>query len=49
MLETILIILVVLWLIGFVTSNTFGGGLHLLLVIAFIVFLVRFLTGRRVA
>jgi hypothetical protein len=49
MLETVLIILVVLWLIGFITSNTFGGGLHLLLVIALVLFVLRFFTGRKVA
>ncbi len=48
MLETIIVILLVLWLIGLVTSNTFGGVLHLLLVIALVVFVVRLLTGRRV-
>ncbi|MGI8885146.1 MAG: lmo0937 family membrane protein [Pyrinomonadaceae bacterium] len=48
MLETIIVILLVLWLIGLVTSNTFGGILHLLLVIALVVFVIRLLTGRRV-
>lgn len=47
MLETIIILLLVLWLIGLVTSNTFGGILHLLLVVALVVFVVRVLTGRR--
>ncbi len=47
MLETIIIILLVLWLIGLVTSNTFGGILHLLLVVALVVFVVRVSTGRR--
>ena len=47
MLETIIVILLVLWLIGLVTSNTFGGILHLLLVIALVVFVIRLLTGRR--
>ena len=41
MLETIAIILVVLWLLGFVTSYTMGGFIHALLVIAVIVILVR--------
>lgn len=49
MLETILIILLVLWLIGFVTSNTFGGVLHLLLLVAAIVLVFRIVSGRRVA
>lgn len=48
MLETIIVILLVLWLIGLVTSNTFGGVLHLLLVIALVIFVIRLLTGRRV-
>lgn len=48
MLETIIVILLVLWLIGLVTSNTFGGILHLLLVIALVIFVIRLLTGRRV-
>lgn len=47
MLETIIVILLVLWLIGLVTSNTFGGILHLLLLVALVVFIVRLLTGRR--
>ncbi|REJ77603.1 MAG: lmo0937 family membrane protein [Acidobacteria bacterium] len=48
MIWTIIVILLVLWLIGVVTTNTFGGVLHLLLVIALVVFVVRLLTGRRV-
>ena len=48
MLETIAIILVVLWLLGFVTSYTMGGFIHALLVIAVIVILVRVIQGRRV-
>ena len=48
MLETIAIILVVLWLLGFVTSNTMGGLIHILLVIAVVVILVRVIQGRRV-
>lgn len=48
MLETIIVILLVLWLIGLVTSNTFGGILHLLLLVALVVFIVRLLTGRKV-
>ena len=48
MLETIIVILLVLWLIGLVTSNTFGGILHLLLLVALVVFIIRLLTGRRV-
>jgi len=48
MLRTILIILVVLWLLGVVTSYTLGGLIHLLLVVAVVILVVRLLTGRRV-
>jgi len=47
MLETIAIIMVVLWLLGIVTSNTMGGFIHALLVIAVVVILVRVVRGRR--
>jgi low affinity Fe/Cu permease len=47
MLETIAIILIVLWLLGFVTSYTMGGLIHILLVIAIVVILVRLIQGRR--
>jgi hypothetical protein len=45
MLETIAIILVVLWLLGLVSSYTLGGFIHLLLVLALITMLVRFFRG----
>jgi hypothetical protein len=45
---TIVVVLLVLWLLGFVTANTMGGLLHVLLVIALIVVVVRVLQGRRV-
>jgi hypothetical protein len=48
MLETIVIILVVLWLLGVVTSYTMGGLIHLLLVIAIVVILIRVIQGRRI-
>ncbi len=48
MLYTILVILLVLWLLGMVTSYTMGGFIHVLLVIAVIVLVVRLLQGRRV-
>ena len=48
MLWTICMILVVLWLLGMVTSYTMGGLIHILLVIAVIVVLVRVIQGRRV-
>ena len=47
MLETIAVILVVLWILGLVTSNTMGGFIHALLVIAVVVILVRVIRGRR--
>lgn len=48
MLSTIVVILVVLWLLGFVTSNTMGGLIHILLVIAIVVVLLRVIQGRNV-
>ena len=48
MLWTLVIILLVLWAIGLVTSTTMGGLIHLLLVVAVIVLLVRVIQGRRV-
>ena len=48
MLMTVAIILIVLWALGFVTSYTMGGLIHVLLVIAIIVVLVRVIQGRRV-
>lgn len=47
MLETIAIILIILWLLGFVSSYTMGGLIHILLVIAVVVILVRLIRGRR--
>jgi hypothetical protein len=47
MLETIAIILIILWLLGLVSSYTMGGFIHLLLVIAVVVILVRLIQGRR--
>jgi len=49
MLWTIFTILVVLWLLGMVTSYTFGGFIHLLLVLAVVTVLIRVIQGRRVA
>ncbi len=48
MLETIAIILIVLWLLGLVTAYTMGGFIHILLVIAIVVILIRLIQGRRV-
>ncbi|MFV8749204.1 lmo0937 family membrane protein [Nannocystaceae bacterium ST9] len=48
MLMTIAIVLLVLWALGMVTSYTVGGFIHILLVVAVIVVLVRVIQGRRV-
>lgn len=48
MLETIIIILLVMWLLGLVSAYTMGGLIHILLVIAVVVLLVRIIQGRRV-
>jgi hypothetical protein len=47
MLWTICVILIVLWLLGLVTGTTMGGLVHVLLVIAIIVVLVRIISGRK--
>ena len=47
MLEIIAVLLIVLWLLGFVTSHTMGGFIHVLLVIAVVVILIRLIRGRR--
>jgi hypothetical protein len=47
MLMTLVVILVVLWLLGMVTSYTMGGLIHILLVIAIVIILVRVIQGRR--
>lgn len=47
MLETIIILLIILWALGLMSSYTFGGVIHLLLVIALIVLAVRVIRGRR--
>jgi len=48
MLYTIALILIVLWLLGLVSSYTIGGFIHILLVIAVIIILVRLIQGRRI-
>ena len=48
MLETIAVILIVLWLLGLVSSYTIGGLIHVLLVIAIVMILLRVIGGRRV-
>jgi Family of unknown function (DUF5670) len=47
MLWTFFMILVILWLLGIVTSYTLGGFIHILLVVALIVMLLRIIQGRR--
>ena len=47
MLWTIGVILLILWLLGLVTAHTFGGVIHVLLVIALVVIIVRLIQGRR--
>ena len=48
MFESLAIVLVILWILGLVTSYTMGGLIHILLVIAVISILLRLITGRRV-
>lgn len=47
MLETLAVVLIILWLLGLVSSYTLGGFIHVLLVIALIVIVVRIIQGRR--
>jgi hypothetical protein len=47
MLQTIAVILIILWLLGAVSSYTMGGFIHILLVVAIVLFLVRVVQGRR--
>ncbi len=49
MLWTIFVILLVMWLLGMVSAYTMGGFIHILLVIALVVLLLRIISGRRVA
>ena len=48
MLETLIVVLVILWLLGIVSSYTLGGFIHILLVVAIVVLLLRVIQGRRV-
>ena len=48
MLWTIFVILLVLWLLGLITSYTLGGFVHILLVVAVVVLVIQLLQGRRV-
>jgi hypothetical protein len=47
MLWTIFVILLILWLLGMVSSYTIGGFIHILLVLALVVLLINIITGRR--
>jgi hypothetical protein len=47
MLWTIFVILLVLWMLGLVTSYTLGGFIHILLVVAVVVLLIELISGRR--
>ncbi len=49
MLWTIFVILLVLWLVGLVSSYTLGGFIHILLVLALVVLVIQLVSGRRVA
>ena len=48
MLYTIAVVLLILWVLGLVSSYTIGGFIHILLVVAIVVILVKVITGRRV-
>lgn len=47
MLETLAIVLIILWVLGLVSSYTLGGFIHILLVIAVVVIILRVISGRR--
>ena len=47
MLYTVAVVLILLWLLGLISSHTMGGFIHILLIIAVIVILVRVISGRR--
>ena len=49
MLQILAVILLILWLLGTVSSYTMGGFIHVLLVVAIVMFLFRFIQGRRLA
>ncbi len=48
MLETVAVVLIVLWALGLVTSYTLGGLIHILLVLAVVVIAIRLIQGRRI-
>ncbi len=47
MLQTLAIVLIILWLLGVVSSYTIGGFIHILLVVAVVLFLVRVISGNK--
>ncbi len=47
MLYTIAVVLLILWLLGLVSSYTIGGFIHILLVVAVVMLLIRFISGRK--
>jgi hypothetical protein len=47
MLWTVAVVLIILWLLGFLTSYTMGGLIHILLVVAVVVILIQIIQGRR--
>ncbi|WP_210547357.1 lmo0937 family membrane protein [Rhodoferax sp. PAMC 29310] len=47
MLQTLAIVLIILWLLGMVSSYTIGGFIHILLVVAVVLFLVRLISGNK--
>jgi hypothetical protein len=49
MLQTLAVVLIVLWLLGLLTAYTMGGFIHILLVVAIVMVLVRIIQGRRLA
>lgn len=49
MLQTLAVVLIVLWLLGLVSSYTMGGFIHVLLVVAVVIILARLVQGRRIA
>ena len=48
MLESIAIVLLILWVLGLITSYSMGGFIHILLVVAIVIILVRVIQGRRI-
>lgn len=48
MLETIALLLIILWMLGLVSSYTIGGFIHLLLVVAVVALILRFIQGRSI-